>query len=573
MPLGEHLHKAGTIDDVQLSAARRRATDTGQGLDVTLVELGFVDEEQVALALADLAGCPFVRLSEVEIDRELVRAIPSRLLHQKRILPLVGKNGTVRVATADPLDLTPLEDVKFLLGREVEPVVATRGEIHETVRKLFGVGADNIDELMGAKDDDLVVTGEEDESGALEMAQDHALIQFVNQIIVEAVKDHASDVHIEPFEHQLRVRYRIDGVLHETKTHREARRFQAAIVSRIKIMAGLNIAEKRLPQDGRIRMKVQGRDIDVRVSVIPTLTGEDVVLRLLDQSSVKPGLVDLGMEPDTLRTFERIISQPNGIFLVTGPTGSGKTTSLYAALSAINTPDRKIITLEDPVEYRLEGINQIQVHTASGFTFALGLRSILRHDPDCILVGEIRDLETAETAIRASLTGHFVFSTLHTNDAPSAVTRLIDMGVEPFLVSSSVEGLMAQRLVRIVCQACKRQESIAPHHAASLQLPPELTSQWVGAGCEACRGTGYKGRAGVFELIPFDEELKGYIVARRQAGEIRQMARGKGMRTLREDGWKKIARGRTTLGEVLRVTKAESVAEAEIDLPRRPGGK
>jgi general secretion pathway protein E/type IV pilus assembly protein PilB len=389
------------------------------------------------------------------------------------------------------------------------------------------------------------------------MAEDAALIKFVNQVFTEAVRDRASDIHIEPMENELRIRYRIDGVLHRIPVPAEIRHFQPAIVSRIKIMSHLDIAEKRLPQDGRIKLKVLGKEIDIRVSIIPGVWGEGVVLRILDRDSMHITLRDLGMPDGVLGDFQHLIEEPHGIFLVTGPTGSGKTTTLYAALEKINSDEDKIITVEDPVEYMLPGIKQIQVNPRIQLTFSTALRSILRHDPDIIMIGEIRDLETAEIAVQSSLTGHLVFSTLHTNDAPSAITRLVDMGLEPFLVASTVEGLMAQRLVRQICKKCKEPAKPTDAELADPSFPEDLTEVWRGKGCEECRGTGYRGRNGLFELVVVDDEIREMILRRESSNHIKKLCVDKGMRTLREDGWLRVREGVTTPEEVIRITKAD----------------
>jgi general secretion pathway protein E/type IV pilus assembly protein PilB len=391
-------------------------------------------------------------------------------------------------------------------------------------------------------------------------AEDASIIKFVNQVLSEAIDRRATDVHFEPFEDALRVRYRVDGVLQEANIPPEVRQFHPAIVSRLKILSRLDIAEKRLPQDGRILLKVAGREVDVRVSVIPMLHGEAVVLRLLDRGAMLLGLQSLGMADHDLAVFEGVLALPHGIMLVTGPTGSGKTTTLYAGLSRINDVARKIITIEDPIEYHLHGINQIQVSTKAGLTFARGLRSILRHDPDVILIGEIRDHETAEIAVQASLTGHLVFSTLHTNDAPGALTRLIDMGIEPYLVASSLEAVLAQRLVRLICAACKESFSPSPEDVDALRKAFGDSAPSVlyhGRGCRECQGTGYHGRTGIFETMLVTTEVRSMIVERVSAREVRKVATQQGMRSLREDGWRLVRTGRTTLEEVLRVTKDE----------------
>jgi general secretion pathway protein E/type IV pilus assembly protein PilB len=467
----------------------------------------------------------------------------------------------VTVASSRLFDTSGLDELRMASGLEIRLALAPSAEITRCIKGLLGVGADTLQSLVSEAEDEgvQVVDGESDDDMDLSAAAaDASIIKFVNQVLAEAIERRATDVHVEPFEDALRVRYRVDGVLQEANIPPEVRQFHPAIVSRLKILSHLDIAEKRLPQDGRIRLKVAGREVDVRVSVIPMLHGEAVVLRLLDRGAMLLGLESLGMAKHDLAIFERVLALPHGIMLVTGPTGSGKTTTLYAALSRINDIARKIITIEDPIEYHLRGINQIQVAMKAGLTFARGLRSILRHDPDVILVGEIRDSETADIAVQASLTGHLVFSTLHTNDAPGALTRLVDMGIEPYLVASSLEAVLAQRLVRIICQNCK--ESFVPDDVESLKKElgdgaPEVF--YRGRGCRACQGTGYRGRSGIFETMEVTSTIRGMILDRSSAGDIRRSAVQNGMRSLREDGWRMVRDGRTTIEEVLRVTKDE----------------
>jgi general secretion pathway protein E/type IV pilus assembly protein PilB len=482
------------------------------------------------------------------------------------LLPLREENGTVLVASSKVFDTTGLEELRLACGRQVQLVVAPAGEIDRCLKSLLGVGADTLQSLVSEAADSgvQILDGESDEDVDLaEAAQDASIIKFVNQILTEAIERRATDVHFEPFEDALRVRYRVDGVLQEANIPPEVRQFQLAIVSRLKILSHLDIAEKRLPQDGRIKLRVSSREIDVRVSVIPMLHGEAVVLRLLDRSVTMLGLEHLGMASRDRSVFERVLELPHGIVLVTGPTGSGKTTTLYAGLSRINDIERKIVTIEDPVEYHLHGINQIQVAGKAGLTFSRGLRAILRHDPDVILIGEIRDRETADIAVQASLTGHLVFSTLHTNDAPGAMTRLVDMGVEPYLVASSLEMVLAQRLVRLICKECREAIPAADHAAVRAQFGDQAPDVlYHGRGCRACQGTGYRGRQGIFELMPVTEQIRAMIVERASAGDIRRIAGGSGMASLREDGWRLVREGRTTLEEVLRATKDESLAAA-----------
>jgi general secretion pathway protein E/type IV pilus assembly protein PilB len=524
-----------------------------------LIERGFAKEEDVLAALAEEFGIERVDLTHVTVEPETLKAMPLKLVHRRTLMPLSRENGTLVVATGDPFDVNALDELQTLTGLQIRPVLASGREIARLIKTHFGVGGETVTAMVQerAKDDvELLEDIETDDSEAAKMAQEASVVKLVNEILIEAANERASDIHIEPDEHALRIRYRIDGLLQTQTLPPEITRFQAAIISRIKIMSRLNIAEKRLPQDGRIKMRVQNREIDVRVSIIPMIHGEGIVMRLLDKGRMVFNLANVGMLPDTYATFRKIIDRPHGIVLVTGPTGSGKSTTLYSALNEIKDETLKIITVEDPVEYQQPAISQIQVHSKIGLTFAHSLRSILRHDPDVILIGEMRDMETAESAIQASLTGHLVFSTLHTNDAPSAFTRLIDMGIEPFLVSSTVEGVMAQRLVRTICSECK--EEYTPHELPS-DFPGEAgkTRLWHGAGCRACRQSGFRGRQGIFELMVTGDNIREMCVQRVNASAIRNQALKEGMITLRQDGWRKVLKGITTIDEVARVTAGD----------------
>jgi len=565
MEAGNILLKRGLLDQRQLAAARQ-AQGESQRLDQTAVELGFITEEAALTAIGDEMGIDFIDLASAKIDLALLKDFPSRLIHRQSLFPIERHNGSLRVATSDPFDLYPLDELSAATGLTIEPVLASRVEIGKLIKTHLGVGSETIDGMMAKSADDGVELLEEleiDGSELSEMAQEASVVRLVNEILLEAIETRASDVHLESQGSGLKIRYRIDGLLHAQPTPPEINRFQAAIISRLKIMARLNIAEKRLPQDGRIKLKVLGREVDVRVSVIPMIHGEGIVMRILDKSGMEFALEKLGMESDQYKTFQELIRLPHGIILVTGPTGSGKTTTLYSALLEIKDAQTKIITTEDPVEYQLEGINQIQVHAKVGLTFAASLRSILRHDPDIVLVGEIRDLETAENAIQASLTGHLVFSTLHTNDASGAYTRLIDMGVEPFLVASTVEAVMAQRLVRRLCPECKQ-----AYEPANDELPPDFPfDDWhkIGAplyratGCRACRQVGYRGRLGIYELLITTETVRQIAHERASTFKLKQAAMADGMRTLRQDGWRKVLAGRTTVEEVVRVAKSDGI--------------
>ena len=561
MKAGEILLKHGLLNEHQLAMSESSTAD-GLRLDQVAVQMGFVSEEAALQAIGSEVGLDFVDLTQTQPDLTLLKTFPTKLIYRRNLFPLERRNGTLVVATSDPFDLYPIDELSAATGLTIEPVLASRGEIGKLIKTHLGVGSETIDSLIKTQEQNEVELLEEietDGSELSEMAQEASVVRLVNEILIEAVESRASDVHLEAQPSGLKIRYRVDGLLHPQPTPPEINRFQAAIVSRLKIMARLNIAEKRIPQDGRIKLKVNRREVDVRVSVIPMIHGEGIVMRILDKSRMEFQLQKLGMGDDLYATFRELIQLPHGILLVTGPTGSGKTTTLYSALLEIKNEDTKIITTEDPVEYQLEGINQIQVHPKVGLTFAASLRSILRHDPDVVLVGEIRDLETAENAIQAALTGHLVFSTLHTNDAAGAYTRLVDMGVEPFLVASTVEAVMAQRLVRNLCAECKK----AVHPKASdlpSDFPYEKLQELGGViyepnGCRSCRGVGYRGRMGIYELMLTTETVRNLAQERASSWKVKKAAMGEGLRTLRQDGWLKVMAGRTTIEEITRVTK------------------
>jgi general secretion pathway protein E/type IV pilus assembly protein PilB len=552
-----------------------------------LIDKGFLKEEALLPVLADEFGLELVDLSHATITPDVLAVMPLRMVHRKNLMPISRHNGTLVVATGDPFDAYALDELQTLTGLHVLPVLAPPREIARLIKAHYGVGGDTISALMAEREEDdgdieLLEELEADDSELAKQAQEASVVRLVNQILVEAANERASDIHIEAEEKGLRIRYRVDGLLQSQNLPPEINRFSLAIISRLKIMARLNIAEKRLPQDGRIKMKVGGREIDVRVSIIPMVHGEGVVMRLLDKGRMAFNLKTCGMLPDVYHTFKQLIDRPHGIVLVTGPTGSGKSTTLYSALNEIKDEATKIITVEDPVEYQQEGISQIQTHAKIGLTFGHALRSILRHDPDVILVGEIRDLETAEMAIQASLTGHMVFSTLHTNDAPSAFTRMIDMGVEPFLVSSTVEGVMAQRLVRTICPECKTafvpdQDELpmdfplrkhGPKPAPDIAIQQGMVEMmdaveahdgklWKGTGCRSCRQSGFRGRTGIHELLVNNDVIKELIGQRVNSGVIRLEGLKGGMITLRQDGWRKVLNGTTTIDEVGRVTAGD----------------
>jgi len=561
MHAGEILKRRGLLSDEQLTQSRNHDVS---GVVQAAISLGFVEERQALQALAEEVGLDYVDLRETDVDLKALDGFPQKLIYRQSLFPIGFDGDSIVVATSDPLDLYPLDEASAATSRNIVPVVAERSEIARLMNRHLGVGSETVEGLMAAKSDEeveLLEQIESDGSELSEMAQEASVVRLVNEILLEAIQSRASDIHIESQSKGLIIRYRIDGILHPQPTPPEINRFQAAITSRLKIMARLNIAEKRLPQDGRIKLRVHGRDVDIRLSVIPMIHGESIVMRVLDKSAMVFDLGSLGMSKEIYSKFSEIIEYPHGIVLVTGPTGSGKTTTLYSSLLQIQSPETKIITTEDPVEYQLDGINQIQVHSKIGLTFANSLRSILRHDPDIVLVGEIRDLETAENAIQASLTGHLVFSTLHTNDAAGAFTRMSDMGVEPFLVAGTVEAVMAQRLIRRLCVHCK--ESFTPDRN---EMPPDfpwdrLNGQPVyrSVGCRECRNVGYTGRMGIYELLVANDEIRQMAMERTSSWEIRKVAVKAGMRTLRMDAWDKVVAGDTSVDELLRVTKGEAL--------------
>ncbi len=558
MQLSQALITRGMVSEHDFMAAQSKGGD----VVATLVSNGIVEHQAAMDVLADEAGVQYVDLTKVNADLSLLGLFPQKIIYRHILFPVSRTEDSLTVATADPLDFYPLDEVSSATGLAVVPVLADRAEIAKLIKTHLGVGGETIEGLIEQKMDagiELVDAIETDGSELSEMAQEASVVRLVNEILMEAVETRTSDVHIESQQDGIVIRYRIDGILHTQPVPQEINHFRAAIISRLKIMAKLNIAEKRLPQDGRIKIRVKGREVDVRVSVIPMIHGEGLVMRILDKGAMKFELKSLGMSQETYDVFAKLIKLPHGIILVTGPTGSGKTTTLYSSLIEINDPTTKIITTEDPVEYQLPGINQIQVHPKIGLTFSQSLRSILRHDPDVVLVGEIRDLETAENAIQASLTGHLVFSTLHTNDAAGAFTRMGDMGVEPFLVASTVEAIMAQRLVRRLCPDC-----CAPVALDQLDLPEDFPhEQFVGkkiygpVGCRQCRNAGYRGRLGIYELLVTTDELRQMAHDRKSTWEIKKAAMNGGMKTLRDDGWNKVMEGKTSVDEVLRITKGD----------------
>jgi len=541
--LGEMLIERGKIEPEDLERALELQQERGDKLGKILTDMGSVAQRDVLAALSDQLGLPLVNIEGPPPSAPEIEGLSERFLRQCRAFPIALAESTLTLAMADPLDFETIAAVGSFCGFQIRAALAAEQEI-----------ADAIDKYYGESDrQSLLPEGDNEEATAdlehlRDMASEAPVIRLVNAMIAEAVEKRASDIHIEPFEKEFRVRFRVDGVLFNQET--PPRELKAAIISRLKLMAKLNIAERRLPQDGRIKLKILGREVDLRVSTLPTLYGESVVMRLLDRSTGDfYDLRRLGFDDRMLARMEHFTSLPHGIFLVTGPTGSGKSTTLYSALKRINLPDKKIITIEDPVEYQMDGINQLHVNPQIGLTFAAGLRHIVRQDPDVIMVGEIRDRETADIAIRAALTGHLVFSTLHTNDAPSAIQRLTDMGVETYLITSSLVAVLAQRLVRVICQNCRQ--------SAGHTLAPdgELVEVFKGAGCDRCGGTGYSFRVGIFELMELNDEMRRRIMNHEDAASLTQAARRNGMRNLREDGWRKVREGLTTVEEVMRVTQ------------------
>jgi general secretion pathway protein E len=557
--LGEMLVKEALITPEVLEAGLARAQATGELLGEALVAMGAIAGNDVLRVVAYQHGFPYVSRDDLPSSLPVVKNLSPKYLRQYGVVPLSVEGDVLTVATSDPLNPIITDDLRQATGiQNIRFVVTPLEAITDAIDRAYEGAATPLQRIVEGMDDDSTTgDGDEDVNQLRDMAFEAPVVRLVNLLVENAIAARASDIHVEPFEDTLRIRYRVDGVLFDQEA--PPRRLQAAVTSRIKIMAEMNIAERRLPQDGRIRVTLQGRRVDIRVSTVPTVHGESIVMRLLDRSSVFMPLEHLGFSPDTRARFESLIKRPHGILLVTGPTGSGKTTTLYAALDKINSPDRKIITVEDPVEYQLKGVNQIPVRSKIGLTFATGLRHIVRQDPDVILVGEIRDLETAEISIQAALTGHLVFSTLHTNDAPGAITRLEDMGVEPYLVSSVLEGVLAQRLVRRICESCRVPDT--PTGADLEALGVGLDGRYTlfrGKGCDDCRGTGYRGRFGIYELFSINDEVRSLVLRRASTPEIRRYAVESGMATLRADGWMKAREGLTTVEEILRVTQEDA---------------
>ena len=560
--IGQLLIEEEIVSAENIEKALKEQKKTGKFLCTVLIEMGLVQEESILPILAKQMGLSFVKIKSLHIEPQVISKVPAKFAIHYKLMPVKLENNTITIAVTDPLDVHTLDDLRLILGIEVKAILAGEKDILEAIREYYGVGAETLEQITSEKKTAEKEAGFEKNEDIETLAEDASIIKFVNQLFSQAVSERASDIHIEPYEDELKVRIRVDGILYDTPIPPTIKHFQQAIVSRIKIMASLNIAERRLPQDGRIRVKLQNRDIDLRVSTIPTSFGESVQIRLLSSLSFL-NLENLGFCEDDRKKIEQAIKKPHGIIFVTGPTGAGKSSTLYASLAKINSSSIKIITVEDPIEYQLKGATQIQVMPKIGLTFAAGLRSILRHDPDVIMVGEVRDYETAEVAIRASLTGHLVLSTLHTNDAAGAVTRLVDMGVEPFLVSSSLECLIAQRLVRLICPDCKTPQKIPESACKDFNLNSKEKEARVynGKGCPACKFSGYRGRTGIYEIIPMNETLREMVIQKASSQQIKKKAVEMGMRTLRQDGWQKITNGLTTIEEVMRVTQQEEVVE------------
>lgn len=559
--LGEILIREGILTQKEVERGLKEQKKTGEYLGRTLVKLGILSEKDLVGILSREWNIPSIRLKDVNIDTDILSRVPAKFASHYKLVPISLEGDILSVAISDPFNLQAVDDLRLLLGYEVKVYLAGENEIEEALRRYYGIGAETLEKII---DESGVLESVRPESAAdniEDMSEDASIIKFVNQILLEAYNDKATDIHIEPYEKDLRIRYRVDGILYEANIPPTIKHFQSAIISRIKILAGLNIAERRLPQDGRIKVRVGESELDLRVSILPTPYGESVNIRLLSTSMVLMGLENLGLSERDLEIIKVMIRKPHGIILVTGPTGSGKTTTLYACLSRINDTRRKIITIEDPIEYIIRGITQIQVHPKVDLTFARGLRTMLRHDPDVMMVGEIRDFETAEITIRVALTGHLVFSTLHTNDAAGAITRLLDMGIEPYLIASSVECIIAQRLVRVICQECKEVSNVPPEAifnfiGREFKRPPII---YEGSGCERCKFRGYRGRTAIYEFLVMNDVIREMVLRKEPANNIKKQALKMGMKTLRQDGWDKILRGITTIEEVARETQQEEI--------------
>jgi len=551
----------GKLDRAEIQKLLPSKNDWGS-VKKTLLESRVIDERELCQLMSEVLGIPFIPFDQFPKEPLFLSGLSTPFMRQGQFLPVELNGGELTVITHDPLDFYTLDAIRMATGLKARPLIGMGTEILEALQQLYGVGETTMEKIIEDIDNipEYQADAEEDIDHLRDLASEAPVIRLVNLIITKAIDLKASDIHFEPYESQFRIRYRVDGVLHDAEA--PPKRLQSAIISRVKIMAKMNIAERRLPQDGRIMVKVKGKEIDFRVSTVPTIHGESVVLRILDKTSIVLDIEKLGFPHDILADFDQCIKNPHGILLVTGPTGSGKTTTLYCALEKINSPDKKIVTVEDPVEYQLRGVNQIQVKPAIGLTFANALRSIVRQDPDVILIGEIRDAETAEIAIHSALTGHLVFSTLHTNDAASAITRLIDMGIEDYLLTSTLVGILAQRLVRVTCPFCQEEFAYDESLLKQLGVPPEEASRIKMVkpkGCSECGFTGYRGRTGIFEFLKVTDEIRALILQRKDSQKLKELARQRGMRTLRQDGWLRVKEGMTTVQELLRVTQEEVI--------------
>ncbi len=549
--MGELLLEAGLITQEQLDEALKEEARGGKRIGEILVDLGYLTESDIYGAVGEQLGVPYVSLSYYSVDPDVIDTVPEQVARQHKIIPLFKVRDSLTLGMADPLNLAVIDQIVRSTGLDIEPAICSAGEIEQAIDHYYGTAStmDEVVQVLGEDEEEEEETL--DTSTLTQLAGDAPIVKLVNLVIAQAVKDTASDIHVEPDESLLRIRFRVDGVCREAYT--QPKKLQSAIISRLKIMSNLDIAERRIPQDGRIQMIVEGKPIDIRVSTLPTVHGENVVMRILDKSNLMIRLSDLGFGDQEPR-LRQILSRPNGVILATGPTGSGKTTTLYSALNEVSNVEVNTITLEDPVEYRLPLIRQSQVNVKAGMTFAKGLRAVLRQDPDIVMVGEIRDAETAKIAVEAALTGHLVLSTLHTNDASGALPRLIDMGVEPFLVASSVGGIIAQRLVRRICSGCKVQIDPSASMLKAINMEGKDVTLYKGEGCRGCNGSGYKGRAGIYEVLTVNEEIRELVVDNASADRIRNVAMKDGMKTLRLDGIDKALEGITTVEEVLRVT-------------------
>ena len=560
--LGRLLLDKGLITQSQLQQALEEQKYTGKLLGRTFVELGFIKEEDVLKALGAQSGMQFIDLKKLEIPKNVVKKVPASIAKVYKVMPIKFEGAVLTIAMSDPLNVNITDDLRFMLGCSVKGVIAKEDDISESIHKHYGESGESINELLGEIEKKAPTMPAEEEEEVTdvvvlqELASQPPVVKLLNLILLQSIKDRASDVHFEPFEDKYAIRYRVDGILYDITN--PPKNLALAISSRIKVMANLDIAERRLPQDGRIMISVEGKNVDLRISTLPTVFGESVVMRVLDKGVVSLSLDQIGVPEGILKKIRGIIHKPNGIILTTGPTGSGKTTTLYSCLREVNKIDYKIITTEDPVEYDVPGIIQVPIKPKINLNFANCLRHILRQDPDIIMVGEIRDTETLQIAIQASLTGHLVFSTLHTNDAPATITRLMNMGAEPFLITSTLEAIIAQRLVRVICKSCREKYKPDPKALEELNLSKEETKDMVfyrGRGCSQCNKTGYKGRTGIFEFLPVSDVLKPLIMQRTQTSLIRKAAQKEGMKTLREDGINKIKEGITTIEEIVRETQ------------------